>query len=701
MQKVHQITLAALLVFMSLPSQGWATEEPLVVEHRVWVKLDPVTHEVTICDTLYSAAPLDTIQLGYNFEFLLTEYIVDGQPAGQTLYDASVGAEIDLEQDGYNEFDVQTLLGTNTADAYVLHYSGKLFEPVDEVSFSRENVGGEIEATVGEEGVYLSARSRWLPIIPGAMATHHLTVDTPADFEPITQGVRVSQRELGSRLITVWHAEHPSDGLNLVAGRYHISEDLAGETAIYTYLLDEDQKLSDLYLERTKVYLAMYEEMLGPYPYGKFATVENWFPTGYGMPSYTLLGGVVMRLPFIPYTSFGHEICHNWWGNSIFVGEGGNWCEGLTSYCADYSYKLQESSEAAREYRRNLLKDYAAYVKDSARDFPLVEFESRHSGATRAVGYGKSMMVFHMLERLIGREPFLVALRQIYADHQFQQVGWDHFFTAFTSSSGQDLTRFQEQWLTRTGAVFIQLERAEREGDTIQVKLRQGMPAYDIQVPVVVTTPDGELEQIVQLRKHIDTFQLEAPGATEVRIDPDYQLFRKLHPEEIEPTLNQVLAEEVPLFILPAGNEAEVAAARQFAVEYTGIESPTVFENGQPPVDIRPGTATSFILINPPTAELTPRLQPAVNVVGDLIFIDGARYNLNEYDLVLTATNPHDPTVTDMVVICRNPVRLPSLASRVGHYGKYSWLLFPAGQGRAIRGNWLPAGNPLSAVLAP
>jgi len=340
-------------------------------------------------------------------------------------------------------------------------------------------------------------------------------------------------------------------------------------------------------------------------------------------------------------------------------------------------------------------------VKDSARDFPLVEFESRHSGATRAVGYGKSMMVFHMLERLIGREPFLVALRQIYADHQFQQVGWDHFFTAFTSSSGQDLTRFQEQWLTRTGAVFIQLERAEREGDTIQVKLRQGMPAYDIQVPVVVTTPDGELEQIVQLRKHIDTFQIEAPGATEVRIDPDYQLFRKLHPEEIEPTLNQVLAEEVPLFILPAGNEAEVAAARQFAVEYTGIESPTVFENGQPPVDIRPGTATSFILIIPPTAELTPRLQPAVNVVGDLIFIDGARYNLNEYDLVLTATNPHDPTVTDMVVICRNPVRLPSLASRVGHYGKYSWLLFPAGQGRAIRGNWLPAGNPLSAVLAP
>ena len=63
----------------------------------------------------------------------------------------------------------------------------------------------------------------------------------------------------------------------------------------------------------------MYEEMIGAYPYAKFATVENWFPTGYGMPGWTLLGSQVLRLPFIPTTSFGHEIAHNWWGNSVFV----------------------------------------------------------------------------------------------------------------------------------------------------------------------------------------------------------------------------------------------------------------------------------------------------------------------------------------------------------------------------------------------
>ena len=34
----------------------------------------------------------------------------------------------------------------------------------------------------------------------------------------------------------------------------------------------------------------MYRGLIGPYPYQKFALVENFWETGYGMPSFTLLG---------------------------------------------------------------------------------------------------------------------------------------------------------------------------------------------------------------------------------------------------------------------------------------------------------------------------------------------------------------------------------------------------------------------------
>ena len=51
-----------------------------------------------------------------------------------------------------------------------------------------------------------------------------------------------------------------------------------------------DPALASKYLDATSRYLRMYNELLGPYPYKKFALVENFWETGYGMPSYTLLG---------------------------------------------------------------------------------------------------------------------------------------------------------------------------------------------------------------------------------------------------------------------------------------------------------------------------------------------------------------------------------------------------------------------------
>ena len=46
-----------------------------------------------------------------------------------------------------------------------------------------------------------------------------------------------------------------------------------------------------------------------PYPYKRFAVVENFLSTGYSLPTFTLLGQEVVKLPFIVETSLGHESC--------------------------------------------------------------------------------------------------------------------------------------------------------------------------------------------------------------------------------------------------------------------------------------------------------------------------------------------------------------------------------------------------------
>jgi len=209
----------------------------------------------------------------------------------------------------------------------------------------------------------------------------------------------------------------------------------------------------------------------------------------------------------------------------------------------------------------------------------------------------------------------------------------------------------------------------------------------------------------VRLDRMAQTFELEGPGATLIAVDPDCHLFRRLHPLEIEPTLSQVLAAETPLFILPDTTGPALEAARAFARAFAELETPMMIGGGRPPADVRPGASLAKVLINPRPEPLAARLagapQGRLTLTGELVFSEGRRYGLRDHDLVFAAADPRDPAVTDLVVICREPARLPGLAARVGHYGKYSYLVFPAGHGETVKGNWPTSASPLTARLAP
>jgi len=706
------LLLTAVVPWMplaALVTPASAGDPPPVMHHEAEVRFYVPEHGVRITDRLTlpaAAADVPTelhLGAGFELESLFLEQVLE--QGGEKRQLGPDLARRDPET-GNMTLDLSGL-GDLAGATLILTYVGNFLQSTEDVTFSRENVGGEITATISDEGIYLSSGAGWLATADGVMATHTISSETPADFETVTQGVRTARMPGGSGgegLLTIWKAEHPSDGINLIAARFTVSEATAGEggrVTVYTYLLEPDDHLRELYTERTQHYIAMYEEMIGPYPYTKFATVENWFPTGYGMPSYTLLGSQVLRLPFIPYTSFGHEICHSWWGNSVFVDvSGGNWCEGLTSYCADYHYKLLESEEAARTYRRNLLKDYAAYVSDPEQDFPLQEFVSRHSGATRAVGYGKSLYVFHMIERAIGTDAFRAAMRDVAREFTFRPASWSDFLAAFAARGDVDPAAWREQWIERAGAPTLILNRATRDGDRVEVILAQGVPTYRLDVPVIVTTADGPVEQVVTLSDPLQRFEFEVPGATAVAVDPDYHVFRRLDPGEIEPTISQVLAAKAPVFSLPAGESPDFAeAGRGFAKALSELELINVLSEGEMPVDLPPHMATSTILLRTGGTGLAEYLPAGLTVAGSQIILAGKRYSLQEYDLVFTVADPHYPHVTDLVVISRSPERMESLGRRLGHYGKYSWLLLPTGRGRVIRGNWEPPASPLRSEL--
>ncbi len=304
----------------------------------------------------------------------------------------------------------------SSSHTVVLNYEGVFDDPFEPEPFSMDNTGQGVMGSITRDAAFFLAGSGWYPMIPDDVPeTFRVSVTAPKGVYAVMEGRLEAHTDDADRSLSIWSIARPSGPLAMFAGRYVIGERMHDQVRIATYFFPANAGLSKRYLEAVQRHIGRYEALHGPYPFAKFAVVENFFPTGYGFPSFTLLGSRVLRLPFISDTSLRHEVAHCWWGNGVFVdATGGNWCEGLTTYVADYLSKEEQSLEEARGYRLRTLEKYALLAA-GAQDFPLSAFRSRYNPASQAIGYGKAMFVFHMMRLRIGDAAFWDALRDIFA----------------------------------------------------------------------------------------------------------------------------------------------------------------------------------------------------------------------------------------------------------------------------------------------
>ena len=177
------------------------------------------------------------------------------------------------------------------------------------------------------------------------------------------------------------------------------------DIVIESYFFKEDAALADTYIEHAKHYLELYESFLTPYPYKRFAIVENILPTGYAMPTFTLLGREVVRLPFIVKTSLAHEILHQWFGNYVYIDTPRQLGRGA-DHLPGGLLSRGKTGIVARNYRKQILVDYGAYVNaDNA--MPVSSFQYRQQQGT---GRHRLRQSRHVLSRprenVLGMMPF-------------------------------------------------------------------------------------------------------------------------------------------------------------------------------------------------------------------------------------------------------------------------------------------------------
>ncbi|HSL20348.1 MAG TPA: M20/M25/M40 family metallo-hydrolase [Vicinamibacterales bacterium] len=693
--------LSTLLAILLLPPASSVQPQAPPGHHLLRVELAPATQRLTVTDRV-------TIPSGSRLEFLLNSRlrIAKATPAVEEMPVGDVAPFF-----GINAGQVASTLpvkryrlrGAPPHGVLTLEYTGTMDFGLSAQKEEYTRGFRETTGIVSNDGVYLAGGSFWYPHFGRDLLTFDLTVRAPDGWHAISEGSGTSRDDKGEAR---WTSLDPMDEIYLVGGPLTVTRDRAGNVETLVYLHERNAPLASKYLTTAAQYLDMYSKLIGPYPFDKFALVENFWETGYGMPSFALLGREIIRFPFILHSSYPHEILHNWWGNSVFVDySSGNWAEGLTAYLADHL--VQEQRKRGPEHRRAVLQKYRDYVKDG-RDFTLTDFRGRDSAATEAVGYGKTLMTFHMLRRRIGDDRFKALLAELYRDRKGKRTSWADVRRVSKATGGADVDAFFDQWIARPGAPALEARvesvTAAGAGYAVRGMLTQaqhGQP-YRVDVPVVVETERGFETFVVSLgapTAEMDLAVRDRPLT--LHVDPYFDVFRRLDPRETPPSISQIFGEPRILAVLPSAAPPAMQSAYRELMK--GWETPSHAIEVKLDSEVRELPAgTSVWLLGRDNRLAQPNLskQTGLAIEKDRLQIDGQLLPAADHTVVAIVRHP---SAADKVVgwIAVDPLdAMAGLGRKLPHYGKYSYVAFEGTEpANTLSGEWKQADSPMRVDL--
>jgi len=714
---LHRLIRFSLLAALLIPALAVAepgSRHPTITHHQLTLQLLPDSHQLIATDevTIVEGSPGEEMAISLA-PTLRLERIEDVTICQDRCDSAATLAFERAGQLGHP--DLQRIIlkqpSTASADGSVrmrFTYRGVIDDPPRDPRHLRFVTPSETSGHIGPEGVYLSSESQWYPDLEDSLATYDVTITVPDGWAAVTQGTPQSDPRR-------WIVSSKSEALTIVANRFVVKtrawQAKSGQAVqLATYLFPEEAALADEYLDASARYLDAYIPLLGPYPFSQFAVVENFFSSGLGMPSFTLLGsGVIKRHYTQPY-ALGHEIVHSWIGNGVFnrVSQG-NWVEGLTTYLSNYYYHELTGDEAqAREQRRLMLLGYSLYVRQGE-DYPVGHFAQKHDDKDNAIGYQKSAMVFHLLRQEIGEPTFWRALRQIPERYLGKVVEWKDLERVFQEAAGRDLRWFFAQWVERAGAPELQLSGLRVQAvhgmsgqvGTIAAAVhvaQRGVP-YRIPVELEFVLVGGRSQlvgiQMAGTQQDVIVPLTERPVA--VRLDPQYHLFRRVVRSEIPPMLNLYVTDALRTVLLPPAGSLESPGPFSEIVQRIAVQEAakpdaqrtTLLQSEAEAPHVPKGSL--LVLGNPHESPLAAKVLEYcgdhVHLTDNGFSVEGRTYEGSTMALLASCRRDEDPGSVVTFLYGVTPQALNRVARLLFFYGWQSYVVFHEGAVTA-RGDW-------------
>ncbi len=668
---------------------------PPSIHHRLTLGLDPETHRLTATDVLqltqnlYNCPPL---AFALNPNLTLDRVEIDGKLATVSKAPNGSSEGQKLFTKWIIEYPLPQQKQSDSSPILTIVYHGPINDSPAASSGLRFVRPDKTNGHIGKEGIYLSSETFWYPTWKQHLVTFDLEVTLPSDWHSITQGEEIQQTMTQYNRISQWRVASPTEALTLAANTYVVQKKPWRNIQLATYLFPKDAALAEQYLKATATYLKLYTKLLGPYPFSKFAVAENFFPSGLGMPSFTLLGQGIVRRGYTQPYSLGHEIVHSWLGNSIFNDFGkGNWVEGLTTYLANYYYDEATGNQAAAsKTRRRMMDEYNLYATQG-KDYPIRQFHHKETRIDNAVGYQKTALVFHMLRQEIGDDAFFQGVRHIIQEGTGQFFEWQDLNRAFSKVSERDLNEFFEQWVERPSApslhltdIFVQSDSIRPGHSILTGTIAQKDPIYTLPLPIQVNLEDeSTFTSTLALDQVKNPFNLNLPSKpTSITLDPEHHWLLRQERQQLRPMLNAWETATRRIVIqATSSSEEELASFKALLGRLQGQSDIEIQHHNSPAIT----EEASYLIIGTPAHQLLgsqalPTCQEHVEVKSERVTISKQPFEGPNMAFLITCPHPKYPNRTVSFFFGLSPNAVTPVARLLFFYGWDSYLVFQQGK---------------------
>jgi aminopeptidase N len=396
---------------------------------------------------------------------------------------------------------------------------------------------------------------QWLPTVdhPSDKATVSWTVRAPTGRTVVANGVLQGVRPLSGREArlteTRWRESRPIPTYLMVIGAGPLvsvplattgcaQADVSRCVPQSVYVMPENREWLPGPFAAAAPIVAMFEGLVGPFPYEKLAHVQSATRFG-GMENASAIFYAYDLFPTRRMTEglIAHETAHQWFGDAVTEREWGHlWLsEGFATYFAALWTQRSRGDSAfhaeVATIRQRILEDSVVARR------PVIDTaQTRYLDLLNANSYQKGGYVLYMLNRQLGDGDFFRGLRSYYAHHQHGNALTDDLRSELERSSGRSLVQFFDQWLRRPGVAEPTIGWSyDATGGTITLLVLQDSPrgAYELPLTVLVTERSGERRRIEVTVPAQPRATIVLPGRVPDRpaslaFDPDHFLLARI-----------------------------------------------------------------------------------------------------------------------------------------------------------------------------